>query len=216
MLTGDPLPIALQANWRTLRDAEANSSDRALALSWVLHLVGDAHQPLHTVALFTKAAFVAGDRGGNDILVRGRGPLHGVWDDLLGTDASWPSVEAAARALEHAGPAPGKGATRELGVEHWLLEGCDVARRAVYVPSIQSGVGRFERRAREQSAGPAMEHAKPEITLGPEYFRYAERLAEARVRLAGLRLASMLSELAPGHAAPEGGPSYERPPAGAR
>jgi hypothetical protein len=67
-------------------------NDKALALSWVIHLVGDLHQPLHV-------ADRDGDEGGNKFPVTYRGKsecgppsapreiedveLHKVWDDCL-------------------------------------------------------------------------------------------------------------------------------------
>jgi len=72
---------------RTDTDTEA----KALAMSWVIHLVGDLHQPLHTSD--------RGDRGGNDLKVTYNGrtrcresnssghevkvELHSTWDDCL-------------------------------------------------------------------------------------------------------------------------------------
>ena len=54
-------------------------------MCWILHLVGDLHQPLHTVALFSAAYYPNGDRGGNSISVA-RDPeptnLHAVWDRM--------------------------------------------------------------------------------------------------------------------------------------
>src|SRR5262249_5099838 len=52
----------------------ANGNDperKAIALAWLFHLVGDLHQPLHTVQLFT-VDYPNGDRGGNEICVRVR------------------------------------------------------------------------------------------------------------------------------------------------
>ena len=42
---------------------------RAIALTWLFHLVGDVHQPLHAVQLFTRE-YSNGDRGGNELCVR--------------------------------------------------------------------------------------------------------------------------------------------------
>jgi hypothetical protein len=64
---------------------------RALALSWIIHLIGDMHQPLHV-------AERDNDSGGNyfwvtykglntcgavPFVVSGQLPLHKVWDDCL-------------------------------------------------------------------------------------------------------------------------------------
>src|SRR5262249_54722897 len=48
---------------------ENDAERKAIALAWLFHLVGDIHQPLHTVQLFT-VDYPHGDRGGNEICVR--------------------------------------------------------------------------------------------------------------------------------------------------
>ena len=58
-----------------LRDQKASLSDQQLALRFIIHLVGDLHQPLH--------AGNGTDRGGNDVAVTFFGQttnLHAVWD----------------------------------------------------------------------------------------------------------------------------------------
>jgi hypothetical protein len=65
-----------------LRDPGASPRERNEALKWVVHLVGDLHQPLH--------AADNDDRGGNSVQValagvktRGRESLHRAWDNDL-------------------------------------------------------------------------------------------------------------------------------------
>jgi hypothetical protein len=77
---------ALAENKRILR-REAPIEQRAIALAWLFHLVGDVHQPLHTAQLFTRE-YPNGDRGGNEVCVRvrpGGAPLnlHALWDGLI-------------------------------------------------------------------------------------------------------------------------------------
>src|SRR5262249_15446480 len=60
---------------------------KAIALAWLFHLVGDIHQPLHTVQLFT-VDYPQGDRGGNEICVRVTQTgqpidLHRFWDSVM-------------------------------------------------------------------------------------------------------------------------------------
>lgn len=62
----------------TLRNPGAPVDDRRLALRFIVHIIGDLHQPLH----------VGGgtDRGGNDLKVTWFGQptnLHSVWDSAL-------------------------------------------------------------------------------------------------------------------------------------
>jgi nuclease S1 len=81
----DELPDQIDA-----ASTQTDQDDKALALSWVIHLVGDIHQPLHVSD--------RKDRGGNDFHVTYRGSsecsdkhgekvkkveLHKVWDDCL-------------------------------------------------------------------------------------------------------------------------------------
>jgi hypothetical protein len=62
----------------TLRNPDAPPDDKRLALRFVVHIIGDLHQPLH--------AGRPGDRGGNDVAVTWFGKptnLHAVWDSAM-------------------------------------------------------------------------------------------------------------------------------------
>ena len=79
--------------------ASAGQTDdvRSYDLVWLLHLVGDVHQPLHSIALFNSELSLqhqlaaqpdVGDRGGNEIEVNtAKGEtmaLHAYWDGMFG------------------------------------------------------------------------------------------------------------------------------------
>ena len=69
---------ALAAFTATLKDANSSAEDKALALRYIIHIVGDLHQPLH--------AGRAEDRGGNRIDVvwfEEFTNLHTVWDERI-------------------------------------------------------------------------------------------------------------------------------------
>ena len=84
---GNCLFDALELNRKKI-GAGPSTKDKAVALSWVLHLVGDLHQPLHMSGR---------QRGGNTFAVTYRGgatcknglsgsskvELHSAWDDCL-------------------------------------------------------------------------------------------------------------------------------------
>ena len=70
-----------------LANTALDRADRAIALKYLVHFVGDLHQPFHALGV---------ERGGNGILVNvfgsptcGSGPtpspcnMHGVWDSIL-------------------------------------------------------------------------------------------------------------------------------------
>lgn len=80
---GDCIIGALERFQRVLRDPRRSRADRTDALRFVVHLVGDLHQPLHSAD--------NRDRGGNDVKVVFFGEvlnpysgktwnLHAVWD----------------------------------------------------------------------------------------------------------------------------------------
>ncbi|WP_324699720.1 S1/P1 nuclease [Novosphingobium aerophilum] len=74
---GDAL-TALARFTATLRDPQASQEDRRTALRFIVHIIGDLHQPLH--------AGGGDDRGGNTVKVTWFGNatnLHSVWDSGL-------------------------------------------------------------------------------------------------------------------------------------
>jgi len=77
---------AIAENERIVRSG-TEPEKRVIALTWLIHLVGDIHQPLHSVQIFT-TDYPNGDRGGNLICVRPSESgkpmnLHRLWDSLL-------------------------------------------------------------------------------------------------------------------------------------
>ncbi|MGL6234390.1 MAG: S1/P1 nuclease [Segniliparus sp.] len=75
---GQNVVEALRTQTAILADTTKPDSDRAQALKFVVHFVGDAHQPFH--------AGYESDRGGNDHPVTYNGThtnMHSVWDTRL-------------------------------------------------------------------------------------------------------------------------------------
>ncbi len=74
---GDAM-TALSRFTATLRDLKSAPDDKRLALRFIVHIIGDLHQPLH--------AGTGSDRGGNTVSVTWFGKptnLHSVWDSAL-------------------------------------------------------------------------------------------------------------------------------------
>jgi hypothetical protein len=82
-----------------LEDPKSSLADKQLALRFIVHLVGDLHQPLHVGKCC--------DRGGNDVKVSWFGKptnLHAVWDSALVDDEQLSFTELAARLERHTSP----------------------------------------------------------------------------------------------------------------
>jgi hypothetical protein len=72
------LVVKLHEFMATLADKGAAKEDRIVALKWLVHLVGDVHQPLHVGR--------GADRGGNGIAAEWFGDptnMHRVWDSEI-------------------------------------------------------------------------------------------------------------------------------------
>lgn len=152
----------------------SNESDelKSYDLSWLLHLVGDVHQPLHCAARFTKK-HPHGDDGGNLVKLCKKpckDVLHGFWDGLLGSGGKPSTAINVGKQL----PAAGADAS-DLDTAHWISESFALATRQVYKsPPIGAGSGPF--------------------TLTNKYKAKAKTLARERVALAGARLAKILND----------------------
>ncbi|MBD9436969.1 S1/P1 nuclease [Pseudoxanthomonas sp. PXM03] len=75
---GNCVVEAIRAQTAILADTRRTRAERVQALKFVVHFVGDVHQPLH--------AGYAHDKGGNDVQVNwnGRGTnLHTLWDSRM-------------------------------------------------------------------------------------------------------------------------------------
>ena len=177
-----PSPNALtqiSAFRKTIADAGIPESIRAYQLSWLLHLIGDVHQPLHCVSRFRAEQrdketnrFVP-DQGGNLVLLENGKTLHAFWDGLPGDADDEESVAALAKDLmqSHKRDAPGR-----LNEREWIDESFRIAKQSVYGFS-----GEGTRR-------------HPALLSGP-YRAMASRIGRDRVALAAYRLAAVLNEI---------------------
>src|SRR5437868_229483 len=111
---------AFQNNVQIVQSAGPDDQ-KAVALCWIFHLMGDSHQPLHSVSMFTKQ-FPDGDRGGNLIFVKAENSstktenLHAYWDNIMLTDDHYAAAGALAQALENRHP---RLTLRELAEPHF-------------------------------------------------------------------------------------------------
>lgn len=142
-------------------------------LAWLLHIIGDVHQPLHAAARITSGD-LDGDDGGNGVKIRCDPPcmmtkLHSVWDGLLGGQDDLPTVMNTAKFL------PPADATRAAILDEatWIKESFDLALAVVYVTPVGPSAGPF--------------------TLTPTYNNTARATGRAQVALAGARLAAVLN-----------------------
>lgn len=156
---------------RALADPNAADERKSYALTWLLHLVGDIHQPLHATSRFTRDA-IKGDRGGNEVELcakRCGDELHAFWDDALGSSNDLNRIIAYANKL----PAPAAAKAAVSDEKQWAIESFQIAKKSVYADPIGDGLGPY--------------------TLNTKYKRAANNIARSRAALAAARLANLLN-----------------------
>lgn len=164
--------------------ANGNAEEKALALAWLEHLVGDVHQPLHASGRVTPTE-PCGDQGGNLFTLEEipnangrRRNLHSLWDGIITTTMrrEGESPDAFLTRAEHEVTShhPRSEFSGEMGqreFSQWAQASVAIAQRDVYRAPL----------VRNQAAPAAYREA-------------AFRTAEARIALAGYRLADMLNQ----------------------
>jgi len=151
--------------------SDAPDALKAFDLVWLLHLVGDVHQPLHATSRFTHAG-TKGDAGGNNVkLCKSpcKDELHAFWDDVLGKEETVSTAIIAAGGL----PKPDQAQASKSDEAEWVQESFQAAQKWVYVDPIGVGNGPF--------------------TPNGAYKANAKKVAEERVALAGARLGNLLN-----------------------
>lgn len=180
----DNILQAFQRNRDVIR-SNSSPSVKAMSLAWIFHLTGDAHQPLHSAALFTNQ-FQQGDRGGTGFFIRVNNnsstiSLHKLWDGfILGSDR-FNSVNNRASELRRTLP---RNSLPELSsppdVIRWVrVESFNAARTVAYRNGNLQG-------SRNRNNG---------AVLPSDYINTARPVAERRAVLAGYRLADMLAQM---------------------
>lgn len=159
-----------------VKNFNANPYERVRFLSFLVHFVGDIHQPLHTATLIS-ARHPTGDMGGNQYYVNVHGrktKLHELWDKGVGVFSSAPSLQNAAaiakRIMAFHPPTEFGNRIIDLDPEDWAKEGVNISQKYVYIIS--------EDRA-----------------VDDQYLTNGAKVAETQAALAGYRLAEMLNEI---------------------
>jgi hypothetical protein len=156
-----------------LKQLPASDREKTIALKFLLHLVGDLHQPLHAADRH--------DRGGNDVGVmfgqhRVGMPLHAYWDrDAVA--ALGPDVAKVASTLDRTYRSRCSGWMTGTPAD-WAMESFTVAKTVVYVLGEPT----------------QDEHQRPAFRLDDAYQAKAAAVAGEQLAKAGCRLAMILNQ----------------------
>jgi hypothetical protein len=193
---------AISEQLAILKDSKADAAKRAEALRYVIHFVGDLHQPLHTI---TNA-----DEGGNCVPVKyfRRNPhehnhsfspnLHSIWDTaILERDAEGADPAEYAETLDAQFAEQFEGWQKAgIHVEDWVWEGYDFAESVVYgdlTPKIAvEPKVTVHSCSDDNNIGERL--LRQNIVAGEAYQEKAAPVVDKRVAEGGIRLAMILNE----------------------
>jgi len=151
-----------------LRDRNQPPRARNEALKWVVHLVGDLHQPLHSGVNIDKGNIPAGIA---DTTTRPGTTFHSLWD----TDIAELALKSGPLQghLSDNTPLPADAPT------DWMKEARDVARRSAYetLPGFSCNA-----------------HLQTPLIVDDTYMQQAAVTARTQMENAGLRLAHLLND----------------------
>lgn len=129
---------ALKNIQKVVANNAANNYERARFLAFLIHIVGDQHQPLHTVS-YVSEKYPTGDRGGNSYTVyypTGKTNLHAVWDkgvNLFTGESTQAAVTSLSNKITNQYPKTYFGdAVNNLDFDAWSQEGVVNAKSYVY------------------------------------------------------------------------------------
>ena len=198
---------ALVLNYAMLASPETNASERASALSWVLHIMGDIHQPLHVSDQFSKR-FPSGNAAGTqeyvlDPVEKKPMPLHLLWDSNIYRSTELDAVEKNAAELVKEFP---RSAFPELKAlegpgdfEKWARESYGVAVDFAYGYGIETAVDpdtdldpdkAVKKMVAYITRGISPLEDAPEVPA--EYWEKLQQVAQRRITLAGYRIADLV------------------------
>lgn len=170
---------------KLLQNPSAPAEEKAIALAWIEHLVGDVHQPLHTSARVTELE-PKGDQGGNLFLLTPKDTpreksenLHWYWDSMLSRnvprndvcDGDYIPMLAEMIMRKHSfSEMQNRLKLNDFG--EWQQEGVRLAMSDVFSPTLI----RYE-------------------TPSDSYRKNAYRVTQQQMALAGYRLGEMLNRI---------------------
>lgn len=181
-------PWAISNAVKTLTTKYSAILDRAQWLRFLIHFVGDIHQPLHAAVLYSQQfPPPVGDMGGNLYMISGVGvkDLHGYWDSGAGQWSQDP-----VRPLNSTGQA---------WLSTWAAEITSNFPSSNFVPDLLV-TDPWAWAVESNSLAWSFVYSAPQspVPVPQAYSQQAAQMCQQRIALGGYRLAQLLDTIASG------------------
>ncbi|MEM7037230.1 MAG: S1/P1 nuclease [Bacteroidota bacterium] len=183
-----------------LSSTKTRPIEKARALAFMIHFVGDIHQPLHSTTMYSNE-LPGGNRGGNHFDIdESHGNLHKLWDDGCGylshlndirpyravkeanTSDEMKRLKEMAKKIIKAHPEKKMPEAAQLDPKFWAMESHNLAVKYAY-------------RGFNGMKGERKTFLSPGGKPSPEYIAKGQEIVAERVALGGYRLARLLNQL---------------------
>lgn len=186
---------ALRYNLNILHDDKESDFEKAKALRYLIHLVGDLHQPLHTTA--------NNDQGGNCTPIQFFADpkitnLHSAWDGMIINNSILPkgaSIPNEANTLDGKFASKFKDLTKHgIDFDKWAKESHEISQKVVY-GKLEPKVTAEPFNAAETCKIHAERYTADHLKIDSEYQSAAVPVIEEQLAKAGYRLAEVLNQI---------------------
>jgi hypothetical protein len=183
---------------KELANPHTSPAERLLALKFLLHFVGDIHQPLHAITR-TDPQIGHEDRGGNCVgILRGHATeplrLHSYWDTELVQFALKKNVNEAAAALMPLVTA-NKQKWSGGSAADWANESYALGHSTAYHGVIDTNPVQTDFVFKEEDGKPDNQCGPSKVyRISPDYDTKAEAVVKEQLAKAGVRLARRLQD----------------------
>jgi hypothetical protein len=182
LINDNNLHSAIRQSVKTLKNPKAKNWEKSFMLRYLLHCVGDIHQPLHCLQLYS-SQFPHGDLAGHRFAINGMPykNLHLLWDSAFGVggqkmcrplssrDEQW--ICETANSIERRFPESSLPESKNMDYLQWSKESYQIAIQVAY-----NGI----------QVGKIPSH---------DYLAIGEHTALRQIALSGYRLARLLNEV---------------------
>ncbi|HEV2852234.1 MAG TPA: S1/P1 nuclease [Thermoanaerobaculia bacterium] len=157
-----------------LRGGAGTDQEKVDALSWLFHLFGDVHQPLHCIEHISEL-HPGGDRGGNSFKLKGRAKnLHSLWDSSVNVSSPKDQDELVEEIMQEHSRESLDSDLQITDSEKWARASYNLAKRSAYS---------LEENPQNPPKPPA------------SYLRNMEKIGHRQAALGGYRLSDRLLNL---------------------
>ena len=186
-----------------LASSRSREVEKARQLAFLIHFVGDIHQPLHSTSYFNND-LPAGNIGGNAFPISSFGRwknLHACWDDACGYTSDYNDInpygtpkkplskedmkrlEDFAKTIMKANPKKDIIGIDLMDQDFWALESHKLAIEYGY-----KGVLSIDETGRKN-------YIQPNDPVSEYYLEQGQKIAQRRLAMGGYRLAAILNEI---------------------